>query len=569
MVEIRSFIRIKAVGALALMVMVLSSFVGPLASADFLDLDLVEGDNVVVTVDPNPTKAGVDFKVNFERKDGKAFNLPSVAWPDIALSDIADVNNLSDATVAKLQEFGAKFRSAIEGGADLVRVAVLDSNYDNVVSLPFLVSSYPYLEQSADKKKLSVTIPVTEEGISIDPAKYLASVEVFNQAGDDISGDELFEVTKLFDFNFDFNWGGFVLPGDAAVPTDVKLSANTVKPSASMSVSVYDQGGNAINLNENSKWDLQLQSVSAMAVLKIGSYKNGDLVKDGAGVYSFKASNKDGNYRIVLLNESGAKVDSADFTVKSGFVLDLGGAAVIDPFVDLGDIFAGFDGFIDLGADQGNVAPVAEEAYPCVDVDDTYWGRDILQKLIDKDLYPVIRSLVNVDVTCRPSQPVLRKEFTAWLLNAYRPDVVVGIDQLDLSDMPFSDVDNDDPYAPYIMKAYALGIINGNPDGSFKPDAQINRAEVLKILLRSSNLFNATDAEVDDLVTNHLPESPSKRFKDAKDENSWYYPYLYYGVVKNIIQGYVDGNAKMEQGVIYGEAAKILYLSLKLEGKIN
>lgn len=565
-------IRVKAVISMALISVVLGSFAAPLAygaPADLVDLDMVEGDNVVVTVDPNPVKEGVDFKLNIVRKDGKAFDLPSVAWPDVSLADLADVANLSDATKTKLQAFGAKFHSALEGGADLVRVAVTDASGTAVVSLPFLVSSYPYLEQSADNKELSVTIPVTEEGLVLAPAKYLASVELFNKGGDDISGDALMEVTKLFDFNFNFNWGGFVLPGDAAVPSDVVVSANTVKPGTTLSVTVKDQSGNAMNLVANSNWDLQVQSLTAAAVLNVGSYSNGDLTKDGAGVYSFKASNKEGNYRVVLLNNDGLKVDSVDFTVDAGFVLDLGGAGVLNPFIDLADIFADFDGFGNVGADGGNVAAVDPAAYPCSDVDDAYWGRDILKKLIEKDLYPVIRSLASANVTCRPVGPVLRKEFTAWLLNAYRPDVVANIDQLDLSDLPFPDVDKTDPYAPYILKAYALGIINGNPDGTFKPDAQINRAEVLKILLRSSNLFNATDAEVADLVTTHAQDAPSARFKDTKNVNTWFYPYLYYGVVKSIIQGYADGNAKMDQGVLYGEAAKILYLSLKLEGKID
>lgn len=567
MSKLKEFFRLKVPLSVLLVAVVFSSFTVPLAYADFADLDLAEGDNILVSVEPDPVKQGLDFKVIFKRKDGAAFNLPSVAWPDLSLADLADMNNLSEATKDKLEAFGAKFRSAVDGGADVVRVSVLDQNYDSVATLPFLVSSYPYLEQSADAKTLTVTFPVTEEGLDIDPAKYLASVELFSKDGEDISGDVLFEVTKLFNFNFDFNWGGFVLPGDEAIASDIKLSTNTVKPGATMSVTVYDQNGQALNLAQG--WDLQIKSVTAVAVLNIGSYSAGDLTKEGAGVYSFEASNKEGKHKIVLVNDAGKEVDSAEFTVKAGFVLDLNGAGLLDPFANLDDVFAGFEGFADIGADVGVVAQPENNDYPCVDVDDAYWGHDILKKLIADDLYPVIRSILTIDVTCRPVAPVLRKEFTAWLLNAYRPDVVANIDQLDLSDMPFPDVDKDDPYAAYILKAYALGIINGNPDGTFKPDSQINRAEVLKILLRSSNLFNATDAEVEDLMEAHAADAPLKRFKDTKDENAWYYPYLYYGVVKNIIQGYADGKAKMEQGVIYGEAAKILYLSLKLEGKIE
>lgn len=547
------------------------------ALPDIIDLDLVEGDEIVVTVEPNPTFENLNFKVVLERKDGEAFDLPGTVWPDLTLDALANLQDLSDEDMAKLQAFALKLQAEFLGGSDLVRLSVRNKDRDIVLKVPFLVADYPYLEQSADKKKLTVTIPVLEENIDDLPsASYLVAVELFNVDGDDIAGDEVFKVTPLFDLDLDFdlNWGGFVLPGQKPMPSDIELSTDTVKPGAEMVVSVTADDGGPINLNDETDWDLDIRRANVAAVINVGSYRNGDMVKEGGGVYTFIADDVEGKYSVVLVNDDGEMVDTANFVVKEGAALGQGGLGLLDGLVDVNDLFQGFDGFagigidVDLGVEQDDDEEVDAD-FPCSDVEDAFWGRDILKKLIDKNLYPVIRGFVAANVQCRPAEPVTRKEFTAWLLNAYQAEAVADIENVDVSDIPFSDVEQDDPYAPYIMVASQLGIINGHPDGTFKPDAQINRAEVLKILLRSSNLFEATDDEVEDLNDNHADSAPKGKFKDAKDVDAWFYPYLHYGVVNSIIQGYSDGNAKMGQGVLYAEAAKILYLSLKLEGKIN
>lgn len=52
---------------------------------------------------------------------------------------------------------------------------------------------------------------------------------------------------------------------------------------------------------------------------------------------------------------------------------------------------------------------------------------------------------------------------------------------------PFSDIDNNAWYAPYVKKAYAEGWIEGYGDGTFKPEKTINKAEALKILAKAQN----------------------------------------------------------------------------------
>lgn len=49
----------------------------------------------------------------------------------------------------------------------------------------------------------------------------------------------------------------------------------------------------------------------------------------------------------------------------------------------------------------------------------------------------------------------------------------------------FSDVNPDEWYAPFVCTAKRRGIINGYPDGTFKPAQTVNFAEAIKIILRA------------------------------------------------------------------------------------
>ena len=68
--------------------------------------------------------------------------------------------------------------------------------------------------------------------------------------------------------------------------------------------------------------------------------------------------------------------------------------------------------------------------------------------------------------------------------------------------------------AGYIDRAYELGWINGYPDGTFKPDQNITRAEAMTLINR---------------VLERKPESPAdlltnmNKWTDNMDTSKWYY----------------------------------------------
>lgn len=86
-------------------------------------------------------------------------------------------------------------------------------------------------------------------------------------------------------------------------------------------------------------------------------------------------------------------------------------------------------------------------------------------------------------------------------------------------------------------------IITGYADGTFQPDATINRAELLKILIGSLDIHPSADAYHD-------------CFPDVKKE--WFAPYVCYAKEKNLISGYADGTFRPDNPVNTVEAIKMI-----------
>ncbi len=108
---------------------------------------------------------------------------------------------------------------------------------------------------------------------------------------------------------------------------------------------------------------------------------------------------------------------------------------------------------------------------------------------------------------------------------------------------PFFDITIETNHANAILKIADKGIISGYPDGSFKPELQINRAEFLKILVEATK---GTGVEI----------SGSNCFPDVKNE--WFAPYICYAKARGWVGGYPDGSFQPANPVNRAEALKIL-----------
>jgi len=97
------------------------------------------------------------------------------------------------------------------------------------------------------------------------------------------------------------------------------------------------------------------------------------------------------------------------------------------------------------------------------------------------------------------------------------------------------------PYEDAINYVESNGIVEGYPDGTYKPDDLINRAEFTKIIVGAVHGPNQTGDNC---------------FPDVTDQ--WFASFVCTAQSMGIIEGYPDGNFKPENNVNYAEALKIV-----------
>jgi hypothetical protein len=112
----------------------------------------------------------------------------------------------------------------------------------------------------------------------------------------------------------------------------------------------------------------------------------------------------------------------------------------------------------------------------------------------------------------------------------------------------FEDVSATHANSDAILYVQSEGIVQGYEDGTYKPEALINRAEFTKIIIESA---------FDDEVINDCDIDAVVDFTDVTADQ-WYAKYICVAKENNVIQGYPDGTFKPAGDIIYAEAAKIL-----------
>jgi len=128
------------------------------------------------------------------------------------------------------------------------------------------------------------------------------------------------------------------------------------------------------------------------------------------------------------------------------------------------------------------------------------------------------------------------------------PAVVVMADKI------FSDIPSDFWCRESITRLIQLNIVNGYPDGTFKPNGQITRAEFTKMVVLAMGWKQI------------IAITPS--FTDMSDGH-WAGKYIEAGVMQGVIHGYKDGEFKSEKNISRAEIAKIIAMTLNLESGVS
>ncbi|OGM11050.1 hypothetical protein A2Z22_03605, partial [Candidatus Woesebacteria bacterium RBG_16_34_12] len=150
------------------------------------------------------------------------------------------------------------------------------------------------------------------------------------------------------------------------------------------------------------------------------------------------------------------------------------------------------------------------------DINCGYWGYAYIKYLYDHGVttgYP--------DGTFRPENQITRAETATFVVRAMNLTYTGEIPN-------FPDVQTSHWAYLYIMAAKEAGIISGYPDGTFKPDNLVTRAEISTMITRARG-WSFTD------VFSDFPDVPPTH---------WSYPYVMAVKEKGVVGGYPDGTFK-------------------------
>jgi hypothetical protein len=438
----------------------------------------------------------------------------------------------------------------------------------------------------------------------LEDALYSYSIRMHDE------NDVLIDKTSVFVQGFpegDAGGGGII---EAGVDAPVKLVAveNGIDNGEAQTFRLYDQNDNLVDLPAG--WNLIVWAAEG----KLISFTEGQIEKVEEGTYKGTINydipdNALSAVALVALYDSEERVVASDeFKVDRNE--NLPEAPEVDGNVDVeagvnaeANVEAGGGNGGGGGGPQGSSAPGSDnnnddeenlgpqlgfvnfflnrnDNRKCTDVASDYWAKDILEEMVGNEQFPV--EIEDDEVFCRPKRKVTRKEFTAWLLSVYRPELVENIEDFDYDweDSPLEDIIGVDPYDKYIIIAFNEGIINGYPDGYFRPNRVINRAEVLKILSLSSGIFNDTDEDIEKLRSNSV-FTPRIVFADINSDHHYYYNFLHFASAmaysqefetfliegrKVTVNGRSETHAAMDQPILFSEAAKIVLLAQKVKG---
>lgn len=148
------------------------------------------------------------------------------------------------------------------------------------------------------------------------------------------------------------------------------------------------------------------------------------------------------------------------------------------------------------------------------------------------------------DDTFRPDQAVSRVEALKLLYLGLNKEVVSG------AALHFPDTDSNAWYAPYVSTAQRDGAVKGYPDGYFRPGNEVNRVELIKMLI------GVAGVDVDPVVI-------GDPFSDVH-YLEWYAPYAQFVKDANVAP-WVTTKLEPSRSMTRGDVAEMIYRVLALQ----
>lgn len=151
------------------------------------------------------------------------------------------------------------------------------------------------------------------------------------------------------------------------------------------------------------------------------------------------------------------------------------------------------------------------------------------------------------DGTFKPDTAINRAEGTKVILASMGSAPLTS-----LNETSFKDTTPTDWFSGWVELGKSLGVLAGNPDGTFTPGRQVNLAEALKIILLANKV---------DLTNETVFEKP---YNDV-NVDSWFAIYFQYAKKKNLLEADANGNIDAAHTLTRGEVAEIMYRLVRIQ----
>ncbi|WP_347862219.1 S-layer homology domain-containing protein [Salimicrobium sp. PL1-032A] len=118
------------------------------------------------------------------------------------------------------------------------------------------------------------------------------------------------------------------------------------------------------------------------------------------------------------------------------------------------------------------------------------------------------------------------------------------------------------PFEEEMRSLIDKGVIEGYPDGTYRPDARVTRAQFTAFVIR------ALDIPMTDEVLKNLQASEENHFNDVPP-TEWYYPYTTVGSSEGLINGHPDGSFSPNTFISRQNLAMIIMNAAELKGVVT
>jgi Mg2+ and Co2+ transporter CorA len=151
------------------------------------------------------------------------------------------------------------------------------------------------------------------------------------------------------------------------------------------------------------------------------------------------------------------------------------------------------------------------------------------------------------DGSFRPDAPVSRAAALKMIFAGSQ------IPAEDISDPPFPDVPVSEWFARFVAKAKQLGIVKGNPDGTYRPAEGVNKAGFIKMLLAANGIDISEHQNLTEPVATDVPA------------DAWFAPYLSWAKTANITTVAQNGALNPSKQLTRGEVAAFMARIIRLK----